>query len=110
MLIHSADLIIRATEPYSLLDGTICTIAPKLTTVNVTYYNSPKSLRVPTTIDVSAPITKVDVPIWGNFASGMLWFDIILGQSTVGSTIGNAWLLTPGAQANIPLPQVMVRQ
>ncbi len=110
MLTHLTDLIIRATEPYDRLDGTVCTIIPKLTTVNVAYYNSPKSLRVPTTIDVSEPMSKADVPIWGDFASGLLWLDIILGQSSIGSTIGNAWLLTPGAQANIPLAEVMVRQ
>ncbi|KAF9450610.1 hypothetical protein P691DRAFT_810012 [Macrolepiota fuliginosa MF-IS2] len=98
------DVIIRTTGPYAALDRTVCTISPKVTTVDVIYRNSTQG---PMTISVSPAKTETDGSVWGEMAVEMLLFDVLLGQSVIGSAIGNAWLLTPGAQVNTTLPQVM---
>lgn len=108
-LTSSIDIIIRAVRPYQRLDNTVCTITPKVTVVDVTYYNSAQNFQVPTTIMVSKPTSETDVPIWGKMAVDMLLFNVFLGQSVIGSTMGNAWLLTPGAQVNTTLVETMVR-
>lgn len=103
------DIVFGSSGPYRLLNRTICRVTPKVTVVNVAYSNSPQNLAVPKTISVSQPISSIDVPVWGRMAVEALLHNILLGQSMIGSTMGNAWLLTPGAHAGVPLPEVMVR-
>ncbi|KAF5357237.1 hypothetical protein D9756_006645 [Leucocoprinus leucothites] len=104
---NSIDVIIRSSGAYLPVDLTTCTVFPKTTLVNVTYITSPQKIDVPTSINVSKPITTADVPLWGKMATDMLLSNINLGQGLQINTVGNAWFLTGANFGNITFAEAM---
>ncbi|KAF9450616.1 hypothetical protein P691DRAFT_845756 [Macrolepiota fuliginosa MF-IS2] len=105
-LIYSVDIIFRARLQPDL-DQTVCTISPKVTTVNVTYYNSALNFEAPTGIYVSQPTSKADDPGWGRLAVQMLLLIILSKQGVSGSLMELLWLQFPSLGSGLTLPDIL---
>ncbi|KAJ3556188.1 hypothetical protein NP233_g12035 [Leucocoprinus birnbaumii] len=95
-----------ATGSYEFMDLTVCTVSPKVTTVNIAYLNSPENDMSPTTINVSRPVTKIGDAIWGSMTVDLVLYDINSGQGLRGNDLGDMWLLSGADRENIELMDV----
>jgi hypothetical protein len=104
------DLIIVGTGSYGFIGATTCTVAPKVTVVDV-MYSSSQNPNALTTITVSTPTSESDAPFGGRTAIELFLSDVMLGQSIQGNTVADAWFSGLGnATLSTSFPNAMVRQ